>query len=81
MPNNVKTLIDNMMFAEKIKRLRVKYQMLQRRLTAVLDIDTATYCNCKIEKGGRKVKKKQIVILPNMFHGDTESYCYGLQIN
>lgn len=71
MSNNVKTTIDNMLFAEKIKELRVKNQMPQRRLAAALDIDTATYC--KIEKGERKAKKEQISILSNMFHEDTEA--------
>ena len=40
--------------------------MPQRYLAAALDIDTATYC--KIERGERKAKKEQIVILSNLFH-------------
>lgn len=55
-----------MLFAEKIKELRIKKQMPQRQLAAVLDIDTATYC--KIEKGERKAKKEQVVILSQIFN-------------
>ena len=55
-----------MLFAEKIKELRIKNQMPQRQLAAVLDIDTATYC--KIEKGERTAKKEQVVILSQIFN-------------
>ena len=57
-----------MLFADKIRELRLKSQLPQRRLAAVLDIDTATYC--KIEKGERKVRKEQVLIMANMFHID-----------
>ena len=60
-----------MLFAEKIKELRIQNQMPQRQLAAALDIDTATYC--KIEKGDRKAKKEQVAILSKMFHVDIES--------
>ena len=66
LPNNVKTKISNMLFTEKIKELRIQNQMPQRQIAAALDIDTATYC--KIEKGERKAKKEQVVILSEMFH-------------
>ena len=66
LPNNVKTKISNMLFTEKIKELRIQNQMPQRQIAAALDIDTATYC--KIEKGERKAKKEQIVILSEMYH-------------
>lgn len=55
-----------MLFAEKIKELRIQNQMPQRQIAAALDIDTATYC--KIEKGERKSKKEQVAILSEMFH-------------
>ncbi|MBF1629171.1 MAG: helix-turn-helix transcriptional regulator [Prevotella sp.] len=55
-----------MLFSERIKKLRTINQMPQRRLAAALDIDTATYC--KIERGERKAKKEQIVILSNLFN-------------
>lgn len=66
MPNNAKTKISNMLFTEKIKELRIQNKMPQRRIAAVLDIDTATYC--KIEKGERRAKKEQVVILAEVFH-------------
>lgn len=50
-----------MLFANKIKELRLKNDLPQRKLAAILDIDTATYC--KIEKGERKANKKQVEIL------------------
>ena len=55
-----------MLFPEKIKELRIQNQMPQRQIAAVIDIDTATYC--KIEKGERKAKKEQVVILSEIFH-------------
>ena len=55
-----------MLFSERTKELRTINQMPQRRLAAALDIDTATYC--KIERGERKAKKEQIVILSNLFN-------------
>lgn len=36
------------MFSDRIKELRIQNQMLQRKLAAALDIDTATHF--KIEK-------------------------------
>jgi len=50
-----------MMFTERIKKLREEYQIPQRILAAALEIDTATYC--KIEKGERKVKREQVLII------------------
>ena len=55
-----------MLFAERIKELRTRNQMPQRYLAAALDIDTATYC--KIERGARKAKKEQVMVLSNLFH-------------
>jgi len=48
------------MFTERIKQLREERQIPQRKLAAVLDIDTATYC--KYEKGERRPKREQVVI-------------------
>ena len=71
MLNNVKTKRDKMLFTEKIKELRIQLQMPQRLLATALGIDTATYC--KIEKGERKAKKEQILILSEMFHIETST--------
>lgn len=56
------------MFSERIKELRIQKQMLQRQLAAALDIDTATYC--KIEKGERKAKRKQVEIIAQLLSVD-----------
>jgi DNA-binding XRE family transcriptional regulator len=50
-----------MMFTEQIGWLREERQIPQRVLVAALEIDTATYC--KIEKGGRKVRREQVLII------------------
>lgn len=57
-----------MLFTEKIKDLRLHSQLPQRKLAAALDIDTATYC--KIEKGERKARKKQVELLASVFEVD-----------
>lgn len=56
----------NTLFTERIKELRIQNKMPQRRIAAALDIDTATYC--KIEKGERRAKKEQVIIIADMFH-------------
>ena len=52
------------MFTERIKQLREERQIPQRKLAAVLDIDTATYC--KYEKGERRPKREQVVIIADV---------------
>ena len=58
-----------MLFADRIRELRQECQLPQRRLAAALDLDTATYC--KIEKGERKAKKEQVLIMADMLHIDS----------
>jgi len=53
-----------MKFTEQIKRLREERQIPQRKLAAALDIDTATYC--KYEKGERRPKREQVVIIAEL---------------
>jgi len=57
-----------MMFTEKIRQLREERQMPQRQFAAALEIDTATYC--KIEKGERRVKREQVVIIAELLQTD-----------
>jgi transcriptional regulator with XRE-family HTH domain len=57
-----------MLFTERIKQLREEYQIPQRKLAAALDIDTATYC--KYEKGERRPKREQVVIIANLLQVD-----------
>jgi len=57
-----------MMFIGRIKQLREERQMPQRILAAALDIDTATYC--KIEKGERRVRREQGLLIANLLKVD-----------
>jgi transcriptional regulator with XRE-family HTH domain len=59
-----------MKFTERIKQLREERQMPQRKFAATLEIDTATYC--KIEKGERRVKAEQVVIIADLLETDKE---------
>ena len=59
-----------MRFTGRIRQLREECQMPQRQLAAALEIDTATYS--KIEKGERRVKAEQIVIIANILKADKE---------
>lgn len=51
-------------FGDKIRTLREVKQIPQRQLAAALEIDTATYC--KIEKGDRRAKREQVIVLANL---------------
>jgi transcriptional regulator with XRE-family HTH domain len=57
-----------MMFPERIKQLREELQIPQRKMAAALDIDTATYC--KYEKGERRPKREQVVIIAQLLQTD-----------
>ncbi|MDD4575205.1 MAG: helix-turn-helix transcriptional regulator [Bacteroidales bacterium] len=59
-----------MRFTKRIRQLREEGQMPQRQLAAALEIDTATYS--KIEKGERRVKAEQIVIIAEVLGADKE---------
>ena len=59
-----------MNFVEQIRALREQRQMPQRQLAAALEIDTATYC--KIEKGERRAKCEQVVLIADMLKTDKE---------
>ncbi|MDR1022806.1 MAG: helix-turn-helix domain-containing protein [Prevotellaceae bacterium] len=59
-----------MKFTERIKQLREERQMPQRKFAAALEIDTATYC--KIEKGDRRVKAGQIVVIAELLQADKD---------
>jgi transcriptional regulator with XRE-family HTH domain len=59
-----------MRFIERIRQLREERQMPQRQLAAALEIDTATYC--KIEKGERRTKGEQVVIIAEILNTSKE---------
>jgi transcriptional regulator with XRE-family HTH domain len=57
-----------MTFRERIKQLRERKQLPQRKVAEALDIDGATYC--KIERGERKAKREQLVIIAELLKAD-----------
>ncbi|MDR1552922.1 MAG: helix-turn-helix domain-containing protein [Prevotellaceae bacterium] len=59
-----------MLFADRIKELREKKQMVQRQFAAALETDTPMYS--KIERGERRAKKEQIPIIAEILQTDPE---------
>ena len=57
-----------MIFGKKIKELREERGLVQRQLSAALEIDTPMYS--KIERGERKAKRSQRPIMAQMFEVD-----------
>ena len=57
-------------FGNRIKTLREEKQIPQRQLASVLEIDTATYC--KIEKGDRRAKREQVIVLAELLKIDSK---------
>lgn len=55
-----------MLFDKKIRELRDKQGVLQRQLAAYLEIDTPMFS--KIERGDRRAKRSQVVLLAKYFH-------------
>ncbi|MFI3265029.1 MAG: helix-turn-helix transcriptional regulator [Rikenellaceae bacterium] len=66
-----------MLFGTKIKELREYKHLPQREIANALNIDTATYC--KIEKGDRKARREQLIIMANMFSVE-ENYLLSLWV-
>ena len=57
-----------MLLGNKIKELRIKHEVLQRQLAAYLEIDTPMFS--KIERGDRRAKRSQVILLAKYFHID-----------
>lgn len=57
-----------MLLGNKIKELRDKHEVLQRQLAAYLEIDTPMFS--KIERGDRRAKITQVILLAKYFHID-----------
>ena len=57
-----------MLFDKKIRELRDEQGVLQRQLAAYLEIDTPMFS--KIERGDRRAKRSQVVLLAKYFHID-----------
>ena len=58
------------LFSDKIKALREKLGVPQRKLAAAIDIDTATYS--KIENGLYLPKKEMVIALAEFFKCDAD---------
>jgi transcriptional regulator with XRE-family HTH domain len=68
------------LFASKIRELRETKQMLQRHISAALDMDNAMYC--KIEKGERRAKKEHIYKIAGILQATLKScLLFGLLTN
>lgn len=57
-----------MNFGERIKELRESKDLLQRQLAATLEIDTPMFS--KIERGERRAKREQVIILAELLNAD-----------
>ncbi len=57
-----------MLFANKIRQLREDKGLLQRHVSAALDMDNAMYC--KIERGDRRAKREQIFMIAEIIQAD-----------
>ena len=57
-----------MLFGNKIRALRDEQGVLQRQLAAYLEIDTPMFS--KIERGDRRAKRSQVIMLAKYFHVD-----------
>lgn len=59
-----------LLLSNKLKALREKCELLQRKVAAALDIDTATYC--KIEKGNYFPRKERVIQLADILKADKD---------
>jgi transcriptional regulator with XRE-family HTH domain len=57
-----------MLFADRIKELREKKQMVQRQFATALETDTPMYS--KIERGERRAKREQITLIAKLLQID-----------
>ncbi len=57
-----------MLLGNKIKSFRDEQGILQRQVAAYLEIDTPMFS--KIERGDRRAKRSQVIMLAEYFHVD-----------
>lgn len=57
-----------MLLGNKIRTLRDEQGILQRQVAAYLEIDTPMFS--KIERGDRRTKRSQVILLAKYFHID-----------
>ena len=59
-----------MLFGNKIRSLRDEQGVLQRQLAAYLELEIDTPMFSKIERGDRRAKRSQVIMLAEYFHVD-----------
>lgn len=59
-----------MLFGNKIRSLRDEQGVLQRQLAAYLELGIDTPMFSKIERGDRRAKRSQVIMLAEYFHVD-----------
>jgi len=57
-------------FGERVKQLREQKNLLQRHVTGQLDIDTPMLS--KIERGERKAKREQVLLMAKIYEADKD---------
>ena len=57
-----------MFLGKRIRELREEKELLQRQLSAELEIDTPMYS--KIERGERRAKREQVIKMAKLFEAD-----------
>jgi transcriptional regulator with XRE-family HTH domain len=58
------------LFPAKIYQLRKEKQLHQKQIADALSIDTPMYC--RIERGQRRAKREQVVMLANLLQTDQD---------
>ncbi len=58
------------LFGDKIKKLRESRRLLQRQMAMSLGIDVSMYS--RIERGERRAKREQVIILSQILDVETE---------
>ncbi|MCK9346753.1 MAG: helix-turn-helix transcriptional regulator [Bacteroidales bacterium] len=67
----VESNFKNMSLSEKLKELRLKANLPQRKVAAAIDVDTATYC--KFEKGVLRISREQLLKYADFLKTDTDN--------
>ncbi len=57
-------------FGDKVRKLREQHNLLQRQVAGKLEIDTPMLS--KIERGERRAKREQVILLANILEADQE---------
>ncbi len=57
-------------FGERVKQLREQKNLLQRHVAGQLDIDTPMLS--KIERGERKAKREQVLLMAKIYEADKD---------